>query len=57
MPILLLGREYHYPKKDGVQSKSNSHYENRFFESQPAAGFQKTDFDVSNAKHQNRFHN
>jgi hypothetical protein len=28
---------------------SNSHYKNRFFESQPTAGFQKTDFGVSNA--------
>jgi hypothetical protein len=29
---------------------SNSHYENRFFESPPAAGFQKTDFGVSSAE-------
>jgi hypothetical protein len=28
---------------------SNSHYKNRFFESQPKAGFQKTDFCVSSA--------
>jgi hypothetical protein len=26
---------------------SNSHYKNRFFESPPKAGFQKTDFGVS----------
>jgi hypothetical protein len=29
---------------------SNSRYENQFFESQPRAGFQKTDFVVSSAK-------
>jgi hypothetical protein len=29
---------------------SNSRYENRFFESPPWAGFQKTDFGVSSAK-------
>jgi len=28
---------------------SNSHYKNRFFESLPSAGFQKTDFGVSSA--------
>jgi hypothetical protein len=28
---------------------SNSHYKNRFFESPPTAGFQKTDFSVSRA--------
>jgi len=28
---------------------SNSHYKNRFFESQPTVGFQKTDFGVSSA--------
>jgi hypothetical protein len=29
---------------------SNSHYKNRFFESHPRAGFQKTDFGVSSAQ-------
>jgi len=29
---------------------SNSHYTNRFFESPPTAGFQKTDFGVSSAE-------
>jgi hypothetical protein len=28
---------------------NNSHYKNRFFESPPLAGFQKTDFGVSSA--------
>ena len=28
----------------------NSHYKNRFFESPPLAGFQKTDFGVSSAE-------
>jgi hypothetical protein len=28
---------------------SNSHYKNRFFESPPTAGFQKTDFGVLSA--------
>jgi hypothetical protein len=30
-------------------TNSNSHYKNRFFESPPRAGFQKTDFGVSSA--------
>jgi hypothetical protein len=29
---------------------NNSHYKNRFFESPPTAGFQKTDFGVSSAE-------
>jgi hypothetical protein len=29
---------------------NNSHYKNRFFESPPLAGFQKTDFGVSSAE-------
>jgi hypothetical protein len=33
----------------GVAS-SNSNYKNRFFESPPLAGFQKTDFGVSTAE-------
>jgi hypothetical protein len=33
----------------GVAS-SNSNYKNRFFESPPTAGFQKTDFGVSSAE-------
>ena len=28
----------------------NNHYKNRFFESQPLAGFQKTDFGISSAE-------
>jgi hypothetical protein len=40
-------------KSSGVQSApldfSNSHYKNRFFESPPLAGFQKTDFSISSA--------
>jgi hypothetical protein len=32
-----------------VGASSNSHYKNRFFESPPTAGFQKTDFGVSSA--------
>jgi hypothetical protein len=28
---------------------SNYHYENRFFESPPTAGFQKTNFGISSA--------
>ncbi|MFN5399139.1 MAG: hypothetical protein ACK5C4_16210, partial [Pseudanabaena sp.] len=32
---------------DVVFRSSNSHYKNRFFESPPLAGFQKTDFSVS----------
>jgi hypothetical protein len=31
-------------------NRRNSHYKNRFFESQPRAGFQKTDFGVSSVK-------
>jgi hypothetical protein len=38
-------------KSSGVQSApldfSNSHYKNRFFESPPLTGFQKTDFSIS----------
>ena len=33
-----------------VSCRSNSHYKNRFFESPPTAGFQKTDFSVSSAE-------
>jgi hypothetical protein len=36
------------PKSKGG-AYSNSHYKNRFFESPPAAGFQKTDFSVAGA--------
>jgi hypothetical protein len=28
----------------------NNHYKNRFFESPPTAGFQKTDFGISSAE-------
>jgi hypothetical protein len=41
-------------KSSGVQSApldfSHSHYKNRFFESPPLAGFQKTDFGISRAE-------
>jgi hypothetical protein len=32
-----------------IDQSSNSHYKNRFFESPPTAGFQKTDLGVSSA--------
>jgi hypothetical protein len=32
-----------------ISKSSNSHYENRFFESLPSASFQKTEFGVSSA--------
>jgi hypothetical protein len=35
---------------DVVFRSSNSHYKNRFFESPPLAGFQKTDFNVSSTE-------
>ena len=35
---------------DGFFCVSPTHYKNRFFESPPAVGFQKTDFGVSRAK-------
>jgi hypothetical protein len=32
-----------------IDQSSNSHYKNRFFESPPSAGFQKTNLGVSSA--------
>jgi hypothetical protein len=43
--ILLIYRKFCLGHKN--QEVSNSHYKNRFFESPPSAGFQKTDFGVS----------